>query len=599
VDPQFGHTVTRITPNGLNIQYSSITAFSATGQYIMTNTTAGAVNIYDQTGSVAYAAVSGLNINTSAWDATDDERVWFTSGGLLRRHQLSTATATTAADYTASSGDRPAMSSISNGGTGDITDDNWWAFSNGTATTCAVNLTGLTTANQESQTFCVSLSGLGITDIDFTQITQVDSETGKRYVVLVSAPTGHVFSVSAPGLVYEYPLPTGSRDIPVQPHSDVGQDAAGGQIFFWHWDTPEDNKYYLAAAQLNKGADMTRPVEEGGGMRVLYTSNTTSFFTDAHFGCTWRGLCIISIYGGNDQTARFVSSVTPATPCQITTHTAHGLTTGNTVQIGGASGITSINGIWTATVTGSTTLTLDGHTCSGSYTADSGHLARAVSPTQLPNRQEIVVSRAGEEVRRIAIHRSMGYEGGDLSGYFSSPRASLSRDARYVAWASNFGVPEHPSVWIADTGADLGSTRIKSSVTPADTAAILHYALPDGEGAATVIVSTSPSLTSPVINASDSGSASVRQYVATGLAVGITYYYRLSTSKYSTSGSFQTLPVLSGSSLLRVVAGGGGTVQYGPTTSLGSSSASPLVVVVPKGVYYYQTDGDVVATVVR
>lgn len=600
-DAQFGNTILRLTPSGNNIQYAALSAFSATGKYVLTNTPSGQVNVYNRTGGIAYATVPGVNINNSAWDPYDDERLWLMEGSTIKYRQLNTGITTTAADYALSSGSRPAMSGISMGGTVDITDDGWWAFRGSSTTLCAVNLNGLTAANQESQTYCTSYAAYGITDVDFTQVTQVDAESRKRYVVLVSAPKGHIFSVAETGLNYEYPVPTGSLDVSVEPHSDVGQDTAGRQIFFWQWYTPYDNRYYLAAAQLNKGADMTRPVEEGGGLRLLYTSDSGNFLTDAHFGCTWRGVCVFTPFTGGDIPAYQISAVSAGTPCALTTAVSHGLSTGTSIQIGGATGITSINGVFTATVTGTNTLTLNGHTCTGAYTANSGHLARnTATATNAPNRQETVMVRPGEEVRRVGIHRSKIYSGGALVAYFNTPRASISRDGRYLAFCSNLGVPENPSVWIADSGAAQTSTRITmTAVDAADTKAILNYSVPAGQGAATILISASPNLATPVINVSDGATSQLRQYVASGLSANTDYWYRITTGEYAAKGRFQTGKPMSGTAELLVESGSGGTVQHGATPGLGLSGVSPLRVTVARGVYYYDSGAGAQAVVVR
>jgi hypothetical protein len=603
-DPQFGHTVWRVTGAGQNIQYGALSAFSATAKYVLTSGTTGQVNVYNRAGTLVYASIAGPNINFAAWDPYDDERLWFMDGASIKYRQLNTGVLVTAANYASAAGPRPAFPGITMGGTVDITDDGWWAFRDGSNfnTMCAVNLNGLTTSNQESKTFCGNLSALNLTDFDFTQITQVDSETRKRYVIAVAAPQGHVFSVGATGLDYEYPLPTGSDDISAEPHSDVGQDSEGRQIFFWNWYTPYDNRYFLAAAQLNKGADMTRPVEEGGGLRLLYLSDPGNFNTDAHFGCTWKGVCSYTPYGNSGGiSVGQISSAAAGNPCAVTTASPHGFNNGAQVMIGGGAGMDGINGIFTISVTGTTTFTLTGQSCSGVYTAGSAHVVinNPTAPTQ-PNRQEIVVARPGHEVRRVAIHRSKIYNGGSLLGYFATPRASISRDGRYIAFASNYGVPEHPSVWLADLGAPTTTTRLLvKAVDAASSQAVLNYEVPAGEAGATILVSASPSLSNPVVNAADGLSGTSRQYVLTGLAAQTDYWYRITTGRYATQGQFRTMAPLTGTSVLRVERGGGGSIQHGPTSSLGFTSASPLLVTVNRGLYYYNAGSGVQAVVVR
>jgi len=291
-----------------------------------------------------------------------------------------------------------------------------------------------------------------------------------------------------------------------------------------------------------------------------------------------------SILGGNSNTA----SGTASTACGTTS-----IASGNRSFAGGE-GITSINSQFTITVTGATTFTLDGHTCAGTYTANTARVTTAGVATARSHRQELTAYRIGDSMQthRIVEHRSKNYDFpdyGDAFGYYAGPRASISRDGRYTAYASNMGNPEWPSVYVADLG--FGSaTGVSSSVTPADTKAIINYVVPAGQGAATITISASASLASPVVSAPNS----TRQYVATGLTAGTLYYYRVQTEGFAYTGQFVTLPTLSGSGRLQVVKGGGGTVQYGTTTGLGSSCASPCDVTVARGIIYTDVTGAVV-----
>ena len=302
--------------------------------------------------------------------------------------------------------------------------------------------------------------------------------------------------------------------------------------------------------------------------------------------------------------AKRVPSVTAGNPCQITTTGSHGYSTGNTVQIGGALGITSINGAWTITSTGASTFSLDGHNCTGTYTANSAHSATFTAFSNAPNRQELVVLRPGQEIRRVAIHRNSMFEvgtgcaNGDQCSYFNTPRASISPDGRYVGFACNFGMLGGGGVCVADLGFS-DDVRLTSEITAADTKALLTYRVPAGQGGGTVLISASPSLTTPLVNAPDGLTAQWRQYVATGLSAATDYFYRVTAGAFSYTGRFRTLPTLSGTGTLRIERGGGGTIQHGATASLGSSGASPLNLSPSRGVYYYNAGSGIVAAVVR
>jgi len=597
IDPQFGSRVQRLTASGQNIQYSALTAFSATAKYVMTNDQSGNVNVYNrETSALAYASIPSVNINFASWDPTNDDVIWFMDGNSIKYRNLATSTTTTAATY---------AYPISMGGTVDITDDGWWAFRDNSSfdgQLCAVDLNGLTTSNQSSKTFCTSMATYSFTDIDFTQITQVDATTRKRYVVAVAAPSAQVFSVGTSGLDYEYAIPTGCcGDVSVEPHSDVGQDAQGNQLFFWSWYDPYGNWYYLGTIYLAKGPDMTQPVEAGGGLRVTSKINPNDFNTDAHYGCTWKGVCVYTPYGQSSGiTARQIQSITAANPCQINS-TGHGYSTSNSVQIGGAlgTGVSAMNNIFTVTVLNANAYTIPVNCSSGwTYTANSAHSAISATVSNNPFRQEIIINRIGQWARRLAIHRTKTYGGGGLSGYFATPRASLSRDGRYIAYASNMGVPEQSSVYVLTTG--INSTdQVSTSVDAADTAAVLNYTFPSPTGSATIIISSRQDLASPVVNASDSGTAISRQYIASGLTASTNYWYRISTGQWAIRGQFRTLPALSGTGRLQISKGGGGSIQYGVTTSLGSTCNSPCNLSPSKGLLYHNASGSITATVVK
>lgn len=71
-----------------------------------------------------------------------------------------------------------------------------------------------------------------------------------------------------------------------------------------------------------------------------------------------------------------ITTATNASPIQITTTSAHFLSTGDYVTITGATGNTAANGTFRVTVVDATNYTLNGSTGSGAYTANSGAMRR-------------------------------------------------------------------------------------------------------------------------------------------------------------------------------------------------------------------------------
>jgi hypothetical protein len=176
----------------------------------------------------------------------------------------------------------------------------------------------------------------------------------------------------------------------------------------------------------------------------------------------------------------------------------HGYATGDQILIGGATGMTGINGVFTITVTGPNDYMLNGNTCTSGYTANSANSVKNVATAgSKSNRQESIMTRPGSETRP-AGHTPLE----DLrkrfvaTWYYASPRASISRDGRYVAYASNYGIPELASIWVIDAGASITTTRVAlKGVDAADTKAVINYDVPAGETAALITISASPELT--------------------------------------------------------------------------------------------------------
>src|SRR6185369_16236676 len=102
--------VTRLTPAGNNVEYSSVTAFSATGKYVMTSDLGAAVNIYERaTAKIAYASVPAVNIAYAWWDKHVDEKIWYVYGACIYYRILRSGEVEKCADLSKPSGNRPAM----------------------------------------------------------------------------------------------------------------------------------------------------------------------------------------------------------------------------------------------------------------------------------------------------------------------------------------------------------------------------------------------------------------------------------------------------------------------------------------------------------
>jgi hypothetical protein len=404
-DPNFGAKVRILTDNSVDSlhQYSAPTAFSANAKYAFLGAMDGHVRIVDvATAKVLINLPADWDFSSPRWSPVDDD-VLYIVGGLsqpnrILKYQVSTRTKTTLIDY---SRDSHHFSRIDTGGTGDISPDNWLAFwAQEEHQVCAVDMGQL-------RTYCTDYtapqpaSHVPWGSIDYILITKgKDSDTGKRYVVLMMEPALGVFSVNEEKGTLEFE--NRSPEIPAgMMGGDSGKgnkdgicDPGEGCITTPHADVFEDRgKQYLLLSMgfdqpaceadlisldLSKGTNMLTAVEQGGGRRTIMKQFGCGLtWSSLHFGCarSHSAYCVISI----------------DTP--------------------------------------------------------SPDLPTAVRNGNEPFHSEVMVMRGnGAEIRRLAMHRSVLFQ------YWDQPRACISSDGRLVLWDTNFGIKENHRVVIAETG---------------------------------------------------------------------------------------------------------------------------------------------------
>lgn len=404
VDPNFGATVKVLADPVSRHQYSTPSPISAHNKYVLVFDAGMRFTIVSAaTGRVLYYDVTADVGRGTFWDAYDDEVYYFLSGSSVRKHDLRTRRTTTLIDY-ATSGH--GFSSIQSGGTGDGSKDNWISFwAPEQRQLCALDLNMV-------KTYCANYATLGavpVSFVDFTLISRgVDSQSGKRYVLLMSNPAMAVFSVnlSAGRLDPEFrgpedPEGNGNHNGACDPgencfgapHADIFEDSNGIQYLVATTDTRTPCERALATYQLNKGNAMRLPVELGGGKRTVMTVFKC--------GTTWGG--------------DHIGCAKSAPYCAISTNFA---------------GLRD---------------------------------PKDQSPIQhTPHIAEIFIMREnGEEIRRLVKHRSVLFQSEEASGYWSRPRASISNDGGFVVAESNFGFPNQQRVVLITTG--YGKPRISPS----------------------------------------------------------------------------------------------------------------------------------------
>lgn len=387
VDPNFGATVKILSGAHCLHQYSTPSAISAHNKYVLTS--CGVIEL--ATANVVFLTNPSDFQGGTFWDAFDDNVFYFYSGAKVIKRNLQSGV-TTLVDY--SNDGQHNFKSITMGGTGDTSKDNWVAFySNDAQNVCALDL-------NKVKTYCANFATadqLHFQTIDFPMMSKgVDSATGKRYVILQGPPSTGVFSVNLTtgklDLEYrgpENPEAGGNHNGICDPgescledsHSDTFEDSKGIQYLVSNRQTETPCEFALNTWQLNKGLDLFKQVELGGGRRkVLTIVKCQGDSTDGPV-----------VFGLED----YVACAKSAPYCAITT----------------------------------------------SY--DRSNLRDPADKTPIlrgPHLSEIFVMRDnGVEIRRLAENRSVLYRGDEV--YWSVPRASISSDGSWVVADSNFGVP--------------------------------------------------------------------------------------------------------------------------------------------------------------
>ncbi|MGH9720724.1 MAG: hypothetical protein ACRD8O_10970 [Bryobacteraceae bacterium] len=399
LDPNFGSQVTVLTDTPYVHMYSTPSPVSATGKYVMAFNNMGSG--FDIVTSVGKTRRGQVDANASVmWDANDDETYYYLAESTIRKGNARNGRSSVLLDYSRTHG----FNLIRNGGTGDITKDNWLGFwAPNQQRVCALDI-------GRQATYCAPLpqDNLGPLRVDYILLTKgIDSRTGKRYVLLMADPMLAVYSinVAAGRLDLEFrgpenPEGSGNHDnicdpgescLP-SPHADTMEDASGVQYLVATNDTQSPCERAVVTYEIGKGVLMRQPVEIGGGKKRIFTLFLCgAAWTGDHIGCARSApMCAVSTEHLNPR------NPADATPIQRTPHIS----------------------------------------------------------------QIFVMRGNGDEVRLLAQTRSVKFTSEDSGGYWSSTRASLSHDGSFVIADTNFGTPNAHRVVRIDTG--LAKPKIAS-----------------------------------------------------------------------------------------------------------------------------------------
>jgi hypothetical protein len=478
-DSNFGSRQMSISgPNFMATQaYSAVSAFSRSGKYAYRCTSGSGDIINPKTGAVVVPNPPLQSCGYQLWSSLDDNIIYYYSDSTnwIKRYDVRTQTSTTVMQFDGTAG-KPNFTSISIGGTGDLSSDDWVAvFSAGSSQICVIDLKQATPPYA-----CLSFAAdiqVGFHFTDFVMISKgVDSVTGKRYAMwLPDIGSSVLYSFTSTsdftrvGLL-ESPDGTGNHDGiwttgetgMKSAHSDTGQTSDGRQFYMRNCDIGSARQECFMF--FNFGTKMTGSQANGGGLRLGRYVAVGLPFPAVHVGCARQApVCVTSYqtlwYNGTSWTARPLADVTAT-------------------QTHASARLIVMNG-------------------------DAGAWYKPIATTRMELWNEAY--------------------------YWQSPRACLSQDGAYVWYGTNYG--QQLSVGsnsfarsaIIDVGYDPKNLRVTGRSATDGT---LRYSAPDS-AACTRIVSTNADFSSPFVSESDGGGVAERSRALTGLTASTRYYVRV------------------------------------------------------------------------
>lgn len=480
-EPQFGSVIRRIAGGGGTYRshgYSSVNPCNRTGTRCFVGSASTSYIIDPSDGTVLFTSPpAGLLDNV--WDAYDPLVYHYMTGKTIHKVTLPALSDVLEFTYPGTA------TTITGGGTGDTSKDNWWAFYTDTdAKVCAINLSNVSQAPCATRTFSPSLG-----TPDFVMISKGTSvSSGKRYVFLNG--TSYVpiwqFSDADPSLTFFGRLPVGySAQYSGSPSFDTACTDAAVALSACspssHMDTVEisGEQYAVFSAQavspfmvvvmyskIASGDLMTTAVETGGG--ATFSLPISDGNLGMHIACAKQApYCAAEKYQYIPSTSWKVTNATNASPIVITSDTGYTGANNDVLLINNVGGNTAANGLCTVAGLSGTTFNCAGSTGNGTYTASTGSFTLNTAPATSPHGEEVLVIRGlNAEVRRIVKHRSIPYSDTytGVGGYQEQPKTSILTDGSRLIFDSNFGFPDGIGVYSVMTGFVIPGTLIDGKV---------------------------------------------------------------------------------------------------------------------------------------
>jgi hypothetical protein len=480
-DPHTGTPMKMITTATARVtSYTTQTAFSKDNTYVMSfaSTLGGSGWIYNLD-DCSLVRQTAADIGKIVWSSLDDDVLYYHEGSSIKKQIVSTGVTSTVATFDGTGG-KPNIATISWGGTGEPSKDDWMAFTDAATEEqlCTINLSsptswGCINAATVVETANPSISDWNIADFPFMS-KGVDSVSGKRYIWIQGGyGTLFEFTDAAPTPVLtvltEWNLWTGGDNDGVfdsgertfdSHHVAIGETADGKQ-FLMSYELTTDLNSYVSIALFHYGTLAFEEQADSGGLREM------TFFHDYD---------LASVLGCARNSPWCVFSGNPA-----------------------------------AYTYGGTTTTIDSS-----------------------QRVMMLVYNAGEKfifggsLLNNVFTDVTDCPFGGACWLYQLPYATLSQDGRYLAWGTNLGeqgstaalANDTMRIVVADLRRDSKNLRLDEKTT---TGGKVRWIAPDSSNC-TLTISTNIDLSSPLVNAVTVSGGRHRSYTwATG-STGTTYY---------------------------------------------------------------------------
>jgi hypothetical protein len=625
-DPNFGTTIRTLTtgPQRWVQSYTSLEAINSNSTKALiggfkpaaaggwTTTIPHPASAYNSavidltTGAMSEIAGIGSAVASGAafWHPTDPNIFYsVTALGVVSRWEVDDLAAgpTTVAN----------LGDLETGGANGLSTDGYYGYHrDSTEEMCIARITTISVGQESSHRWCAS--SVGLLSINGGFVTDVDSETGKRYLLSDSGSAGggnvaiYMWSLTeTPGtLTFEGRFPEYQHQTTGIGDGDGICEASESCISSTHIDYTKDfngrvyivypygpggnfgNRRYMSAYQLSKILQPMGqyPQEVGGGLRLLAPTNHTDQGGATHFGGTATGTGSVFVSMGNlflnsqlYAGVRLISSATvDGTEVDLVLNSAQvhpDFTVGEIIAIGSAmrtdnvNAYECLNGRFTVTAkTDINNITVDAN-CSaqtGTYAASSGLVARRETHSWGHRNTHYMVNNFGDELRKIAGTRGIGscYKNGsnactspfEIWGYWQIPRASVSRNGDLIVWTADRGEPGQLQVQSATTNWSAAS-RLKITTNVGITTALVRIKAAQDVNTCTVEYSTNADLTSSATAASLTTGA-YHTIEIPSLTAGTLYYARAhcptTNPEYARRFQFTTAPTAVGNTVVQI-----------------------------------------------